>query len=66
MPLTETRTGPTPNGGVRSEIRYVNNLIDMKPVDKSVAGAAVIVEFDRSGKEIHFTYGTIGGNNGSE
>lgn len=48
------RSEPTPNGGVRSRIAYLNDAGDL--VDESVATAAEIVEFDAAGEQVFRTY----------
>src|SRR5262249_55568878 len=53
----ESREGPTPNGGVRSEAYYSND--QGEPVDKSVATCIEIVEYDAEGKVVGRTYGTL-------
>ena len=53
----ESREGPTPNGGVRSEAYYSND--QGEPVDKSVATRIEIVEYDAEGKVVGRTYGTL-------
>lgn len=55
MTSSERREGPTPSGGVASEIYYLNDA--GKSVDKSEATRAEIVEFDADGEVINRTYG---------
>jgi hypothetical protein len=44
---TDTRDGPTPNGGVKSRICYSDD--DGNLVDKEVATRARIVEYNEAG-----------------
>jgi hypothetical protein len=57
MATKKSSAGPTPNGGVRSEIHYLDD--DFKPADESVATRTEIIEFDASGEQIHRTHGVI-------
>lgn len=57
MHSTESREGPTPNGGVRSTIVYLD--IDNQPADKADAVACVIIEYDDNDDELMRTYGII-------
>ncbi len=58
QPLTtESRTGETPNGGVRSVIHYRD--IHGNPVDKEFAVRAEIIEFDANDNVVGRTYGSI-------
>lgn len=57
MATTETREGPTPNGGVRSAAYYMDD--EGNPADKAVATAVEFVEFDAEGREIFRTYGRL-------
>lgn len=59
MATTETRTGPTPNGGVRSEAMYRDAAGN--PVDKSEAYHVEILEFDAHGTVVARTYLSIPG-----
>jgi hypothetical protein len=54
----EIRTGPTPAGGVRSEIIYLDENDEL--VDKEVAKRVEIIEYDRDDKVIRRTYGEVG------
>lgn len=58
MATTETRTGPTPNGGVRSEAMYRDAAGN--PVDKSEAYHVEILEFDAAGAVVGRTYAALG------
>lgn len=58
MIVRETSVGPTPAGGVRSDIVYLDD--QRRPVDKSKATMAIIREFDREGKIVRETFGFIG------
>lgn len=49
--------GPTPAGGVRSDIVYMDDQGNV--VDKSKATRAVIREIDRNGKVLRETFGVI-------
>jgi hypothetical protein len=57
MPKTESIDGPTPNGGVRSVIRYQNK--EGQPVDKKKAVKCEVVELDASGDEVFRTYADL-------
>lgn len=59
MATTETRTGPTPNGGVRSEAMYQDATGN--PVDKLQARYIEILEFDTHGTVVARTYLSIPG-----
>lgn len=54
MASIERRNGPTPNGGVASEIYYTNDEGEL--VDKEYATRAEIVELDAQGNRINSTY----------
>jgi hypothetical protein len=54
---SETSDGPTPNGGVSSEIIYSDD--NGNPVEKAQATQAEIREYDAQGKVINRTYGKI-------
>lgn len=56
---SESRPGPTPNGGVRSTAYYQDDA--GKDAEKADATRVVIVEYDAGGKEIQRTYGTLPG-----
>ena len=58
MATKKEAPGPTPNGGVKSEIYYLDRQT-REAVDESVATAAEIVELDAKGNIIHRTYGEI-------
>lgn len=58
MTTSETREGPTPNGGVRSEAIYSDGKGNLR--DKKVATHMEIVEYDAQGNIVHRTYGTLG------
>lgn len=49
----ESKTGPTPYGGVKSEIYYLDN--QGNPIDKSKATTAIIRELDSKGNLIQET-----------
>ncbi|WP_371366283.1 hypothetical protein SRRS_07110 [Sporomusa rhizae] len=51
--MKEIHKGPTPSGGVSSEIYYFDS--DMNPVDKKLASFAVIRELDKDGNLIQET-----------
>lgn len=55
---SETREGPTPNGGTKSVIYYRDDKGN--PAEKDVATQAEIVEMNDDDKVVHRTYGTIG------
>lgn len=57
MITEESQVHPTPAGGVRSTIYYLDD--DKKPVDKSRATQAEVVEYDRHGKELQRTYASL-------
>jgi hypothetical protein len=57
-PTFEESKGPTPAGGVRSRIDYLNDAGESVPKSKSTK--AVIVEFDANGNPIRTTYGSLG------
>jgi hypothetical protein len=54
MPTQEGREGPTPRGGVRSVMYYLD--ADGKPCPKEEAVAAEAVEYDKDGDAIARTY----------
>jgi hypothetical protein len=54
---TESRVGPTPNGGVRSTIYYRDANGD--PISKEKATQVEIIEYDSAGLEVFRTYGKI-------
>lgn len=54
----ETVEGPTPNGGVRAEVHYLDAANE--PVDKEEAVACEVVEFDAEGQVIQRTYASLG------
>lgn len=54
---TESRDGPTPNGGVKSTVFFYDS--DGNEVDRDRATKATIVEYDSDGNAIHRTYGTL-------
>lgn len=58
MNSTDSREGPTPNGGVRSTILYLD--AENQPADKDDAVACEICEYDADGKVIMTTYGQFG------
>ncbi|HVK10317.1 MAG TPA: hypothetical protein VM597_16240 [Gemmataceae bacterium] len=53
----ESRDGPTPNGGVRSTIYYLDDAGN--PADKESATRCEIVEYDAQGNSIHRTHATL-------
>jgi hypothetical protein len=53
----ESRPGPTPNGGAKSTMFYLDDAGE--PAEREVATQAVIVEYDAQGAPIHRTYGTF-------
>ena len=57
MATHERIDGPTPNGGVYSEIYYFDS--NGNPVDEEKAARCVIRECDKNGNLIHETWGTI-------
>ena len=57
MATSETCDHPTPNGGIRSVIYYLNS--DGKPVGKGDATQAEIVELDPDGKVVLRTYAQL-------
>jgi hypothetical protein len=57
MAMTEIRSGPTPNGGVKSRIIYLND--NDEPVDKSEATRARILELDENDDRVHETYAML-------
>jgi hypothetical protein len=59
MPVSETKMGKTPNGGIKSTIYYRDDKGN--PVDSSRAKRCEIVEFDAEGKAIFNTYGYCNG-----
>lgn len=56
-PTTERFEGPTPNGGVASEIFYQDE--SGQPVPKELATRCEIVELDADGNQVARTYGTL-------
>jgi hypothetical protein len=50
----ESRQGPTPAGGVRSTIYYLDD--QRRPADKEKATQAEIIEYDSAGEQIQRTY----------
>ena len=54
MVTSETCDHPTPNGGIRSVIYYLNS--DGKPAEKDAATQAEIVELGEDGEVVHRTY----------
>lgn len=50
---------PTPNGGVRSEVYYLDDENNM--VDEKVATRCEVVELDKDGDIVHRTFGRLGG-----
>lgn len=54
---SETRDGPTPNGGVRSVAYYLNDT--GIPTEKSQATYVKIEELDASGSIVHRTYASL-------
>jgi hypothetical protein len=57
MATTKTIPGPTPAGGTYSTAYFLNDA--GKLVDEKDATQVNIVEFDKDGKQINRTYGTI-------
>lgn len=57
MAKTETHDGPTPAGGVRSQIFYQD--ADGNPAEKEEAVRMRIIELDDKGNVIRTTYGAI-------
>ncbi|MBS3948404.1 MAG: hypothetical protein KGZ57_08910 [Dethiobacter sp.] len=57
MPTHEVYEGPTPAGGVRSDIVYMDDKGNV--VDKARSTWAKIRELDQHGNVIMETYGTI-------
>lgn len=57
MPTKETRAGPTPNGGVSSEIVYLDSRDNV--VDKEEATQVWIRELDAQGELVYETFGII-------
>lgn len=55
---SEVINGEMPNGGVKSEIFYMNDDGDV--VEKDIATRAVIRELDKNGNLIHETWGFFG------
>lgn len=53
MTVTEFRDGPTPNGGVRSEIIYLKGR---SACEKHLADGAEITEYDQNGAVIMRIY----------
>ena len=60
MTTQESKTGKTPNGGVRSTAFYQDD--QGKPADKNKATQVMFVEFDKNDKVINRTYGTFSKN----
>lgn len=54
---TEVIHKPTPNGGVRAEIYYLND--GLEATEKDRATKCEIVEYDANNEVIHRTYGDI-------
>ncbi len=57
MATSKKDDSPTPAGGVRSEMFYMDDKGN--PADESVATRCEIVEYDADGKAIQRTYGTL-------
>ncbi len=57
MATSKTKDGPTPNGGVKSRIIYLDDAGNT--VDEAVATQATIIEYDAAGEVIQRTYGTM-------
>ena len=57
MATSRTVEGPTPNGGVRAEIRFRDEAGD--PADEAVATRAEVVEYDAAGREVARTYADL-------
>lgn len=52
-----SKEGPTPNGGVRSTLFYLDS--DGREADAKTATKLVIVEYDAAGAAIHRTYADV-------
>lgn len=57
MATTRTREGPTPAGGVRSVVNFLD--AQGRPADESVAVKAEGIEYDEDDNEVHRTYLTL-------
>ena len=57
MATKKQAAGPTPAGGVRSEIHYLDD--QFRPVDEAVATRTEIIEFDAAGEQIARSYGVM-------
>ncbi len=55
---TESHDGPTPAGGVRSEITYLDDA--GRPTAKVAATKCVIIEYGADGEQLRRTYGLLG------
>lgn len=54
---SKSADGPTPNGGVRSTMFFLDD--DGREAAEELATRAVIVEYDEAGNPVHRTYGTL-------
>lgn len=54
MASSKQSNAPTPNGGVRSEVRFMTE--DNKPCDETVAKKALILEYDAQDNVIARNY----------
>ena len=54
----KTIHGPTPNGGVKSEMHFLDD--DHMAVRQEEASQVIIVEYDQDGSVIQRTYGKVG------
>ena len=52
--MTIEKTGPTPSGGVRSEVMFFD--ADNAPCEQESATHAEAIEYDAEGREIARTY----------
>ena len=57
MATSETCDDPTPNGGIRSEIYYLDSAGE--PAEKEDATRAEIVELGVDGEVVHRTYAQL-------
>lgn len=58
MATSRTVDGETPNGGVRSEIIFLNDNREL--VDEKDATRAEVIEYDADGKTVGRTYASLG------